>query len=162
MYTIQHIESVYKQYFWFFYSPGTITACQWRFCIPYSGWETMFKCPNIIVPVLISVIVIRHFPQGEGVSIYVNIENIYVHQCQNWRTLKNNRFAILNSATGDWQLRTRSEVGINMSAVWRLVELLSESQRSRWGRIHHTANVMFTSGKCQTFASMGSESSHKY
>ena len=49
--------------------------------------------------------------------------------------------------------------------VWclvRLGELLSESQRSRWGRIHHTANVMLTSGKCQTFASRESESSQKY
>ena len=40
----------------------------------------------------------------EGARIFANIVNILnvdVHQCQYWRTLKNNRFAILNSAAGD-------------------------------------------------------------
>ena len=91
----------------------------------------MFKCPNIIVPVLISVIVIRHIQQGEGVSIYVNIENIYVHQCQMSKLENSKEQQVRHPQFCDGRLRTRSEVGINMSAVWRLVELLSESQRSR-------------------------------
>ena len=49
----------------------------------------------------LSVKVAKHFQQGEGASIHANIVNIDVHQCQYWRGLKSNRFAILNSAAGD-------------------------------------------------------------